>query len=103
MSRRPTALGLVSGGLDSTLALALMKEQDVEVEAVNFSTGFCFTDHHRAMSSPKHKLRNEALRAGADLAVPVTVIDISQKYFDDVLLRPKHGYGANMKKMRTTR
>jgi tRNA U34 2-thiouridine synthase MnmA/TrmU len=96
MSRRPRALGLVSGGLDSTLALALMKEQDVEVEAVNFSTGFCFTDHHRAMSSPKHKLRNEALRAGADLAVPVTVIDISQEYFDDVLLRPKHGYGANM-------
>jgi tRNA U34 2-thiouridine synthase MnmA/TrmU len=96
MRKRPRALGLVSGGLDSTLALALMKEQDVDVEAVNFSTGFCFTDHHRAMGSPKHKLRNEALRAGADLAVPVTVIDISQKYFDDVLLRPKHGYGANM-------
>jgi len=96
MPRQRKALGLVSGGLDSTLALALMKEQDVEVEGVNFSTGFCFTDHHRAMGSPRHKLRNEALRAGADLGVPVTVIDISQKYFDDVLLRPKHGYGANM-------
>jgi tRNA U34 2-thiouridine synthase MnmA/TrmU len=96
MPRKAKALGLVSGGLDSTLALALMKEHDVDVEAVNFSTGFCFTDHHRAMSSPKHKLRNEALRAGAELEVPVTVIDISEKYFDDVLIRPKHGYGANM-------
>lgn len=94
--KRPKALGLVSGGLDSTLALALLQEQGIEIEALNFSTGFCFTDHHRAMKSPKHKLRNEALRAGADLKIPVTVIDISEKYFDDVLLAPKHGYGANM-------
>jgi tRNA-uridine 2-sulfurtransferase len=96
MKRKPKALALVSGGLDSTLALALLKEQDVEIEALNFSTGFCFTDHHRAMHSPDHSLRNEALRAGADLSVPVTVIDISEKYFDDVLMAPKHGYGANM-------
>ncbi len=94
--KRPKAIALVSGGLDSTLALALVKEQGVEIEAVNFSTGFCFTDHHRAMKSPKHTLRNEALRAGADLSIPVTVIDISRTYFDDVLMRPKHGYGANM-------
>ncbi len=96
MNRRPKALALVSGGLDSTLALAMVKEHGVEVEALNFATGFCFTDHHRAMKSPKHNLRNEALRAGADLSVPVTVIDISEKYFDDVLVDPRHGYGANM-------
>ena len=94
--RKIKALALVSGGLDSTIALALMQEQGIEVEALNFSTGFCFTDHHRAMKSPRHNLRNEALRAGADLHIPVTVIDISEKYFDDVLMRPKHGYGANM-------
>jgi len=90
------ALALLSGGLDSTLALALVQEQGIEVEGLNFSTGFCFTDHHRAMKSPKHRVRNEALRAGADLRVPVSVVDISEKYFDDVLMRPKHGYGANM-------
>jgi hypothetical protein len=96
MSRPVKALGLLSGGLDSTLALALMLEQGVEVEGLNFSTGFCFTDHHRAMGDRKHSLRNEALRAGADLRVPVTIVDISEKYFDDVLIAPKHGYGANM-------
>ena len=96
MVRSVKALALVSGGLDSTLALALIQEQGIEIEALNFSTGFCFTDHHRAMKSPKHKLRNEALRAGADLRVPVTVIDISENYFDEVLIAPKHGYGANM-------
>jgi tRNA U34 2-thiouridine synthase MnmA/TrmU len=94
--KRRKALALVSGGLDSTLALALIREQGIEVEGLNFSTGFCFTDHHRAMNSPDHKLRNEALRAGADLKIPVTVVDISEKYFDDVLMTPKHGYGANM-------
>jgi tRNA U34 2-thiouridine synthase MnmA/TrmU len=76
--------------------MALVKEQGVEIEALNFSTGFCFTDHHRAMDSPDHSLRNEALRAGADLGIPVTLIDISREYFDEVLLHPKHGYGANM-------
>jgi tRNA U34 2-thiouridine synthase MnmA/TrmU len=96
MSRGVKALALVSGGLDSTLALALVKEQGIDVEALNFATGFCFTDHHRALKSGKHSLRNEALRAGADLHVPVTIIDISEKYFDDVLIHPKHGYGANM-------
>jgi tRNA U34 2-thiouridine synthase MnmA/TrmU len=96
MIRRIKSLALVSGGLDSTLAVALVKEQGIEVEGLNFSTGFCFTDHHRAMRAPQRKVRNEALRAGADLEVPVTIIDISAKYFDDVLIAPKHGYGANM-------
>lgn len=94
--KKVKALGLVSGGLDSTLAVALIREQGIEVEALNFSTGFCFTDHHRAMQSPRHNLRNEALHAGAELEVPVTIIDIAENYFDDVLIRPRHGYGANM-------
>ena len=39
--RKPKALGLLSGGLDSTLAARILKEQGVEVEGVHFSTGFC--------------------------------------------------------------
>jgi len=95
-----TAIGLVSGGLDSTLAVKLVRDQGIRVIAVNFSTGFCRTDHHRAMGrfgaeqDPK-RLRNEALRAGADLGVPVRVVDISEGYMD-VILKPRHGYGANM-------
>lgn len=96
MARTIRAIGLVSGGLDSTLACALIKEQGIEVEAVHFSTGFCFSDHHRAMKSPKHELRHQALRAGADLEIPVTLVDIADAYFDDVLLAPRHGYGANL-------
>ncbi len=94
------AIGLVSGGLDSTLAVKVIADQGIEVVAVNFSTGFCRSDHHRAMGGfgadqdPK-RLRNEALRAGADLGVPVRVVDISEDYMS-VILKPRHGYGANM-------
>jgi len=96
--RRPRAVVLLSGGLDSTLAAKLLQEQGVEVIGVHFSTGFCVTDHKRATArgdeNPK-KLRNEALRAGADLGVPVELIDISAEYLD-IVFNPKHGYGANM-------
>ena len=35
------AIALLSGGLDSTLAIRVILEQDIEVEAVNFFTPFC--------------------------------------------------------------
>jgi tRNA U34 2-thiouridine synthase MnmA/TrmU len=93
------ALGLISGGLDSTVASKLLQKQGIEVVGVNFSTGFCVSDHQRAVRK-KHlsekKLRHEALRAGADLEVPVEIVDISKKYFKDVVLNPKYGYGAGM-------
>ena len=98
--RTVRAIGLVSGGLDSTLAVHVIREQGIEVLAVNFSTGFCRSDHHRAMASfgseqDPRRLRNEALRAGSDLKVPVRVVDISKDYME-IILKPRHGYGANM-------
>lgn len=93
------ALGLLSGGLDSTVAAKLLQKQGVEVVGVNFSTGFCVSDHTRAVRrkrASEKKLRNEALRAGADLEVPIEIVDISKKYFNDVVLNPKYGYGAGM-------
>ena len=96
--RRPKAVVLMSGGLDSTLAAKLLQEQGVEVLGVNFSTGFCVSDHKRATAKtgadPK-KFRHEGLRAGADLGVPVEIVDLREDYLD-VVFNPKHGYGANM-------
>lgn len=97
---RVKAIGLISGGLDSTLAARVIAQQGVEVLGVNFATGFCRSDHHRAMGAlgkeqSEKRLRNEALRAGADLEIPVRIVDISADYMD-VILKPAHGYGANM-------
>lgn len=97
-ARRPKAVVLMSGGLDSTLAAKLLQEQGVEIVGVHFSTGFCVSDHKRATAGPEDdpkKLRHEGLRAGADLQVPVEIVDLSDDYLE-VVFNPKHGYGAHM-------
>ncbi len=97
MERRVKAIALLSGGLDSTLALALMKGQGVEVKAVNFYTGFCITETQRRKGGrPDGSVpRNEALRAAADLEVDIEYVDISGAEYLDMLVHPRYGYGAN--------
>lgn len=88
-------MALLSGGLDSTLAVKIIQNLGIEVKAINFHTGFCLVDHRRHLSVRRGEEppRNEALRAGGDLGVPVEMIDISGEYLD-VVLNPKHGYGS---------
>ena len=91
------ALALVSGGLDSMLAVKAMQEQGIEVEGVNFFTGFCVEGHTHAIrkkdrNKPK---RNNALWVAERLGIKMHIVDISEEY-KDVVLNPKHGYGANM-------
>jgi tRNA U34 2-thiouridine synthase MnmA/TrmU len=78
---------LISGGLDSTLAAALLKDLGVEVYGLNFSTGFCKVDHRRAINDPGEdpaRLRNPALRAGALVGFPVEVVDVAAAYLEVV-------------------
>ena len=91
------AIALISGGLDSTLALALVKRQGIEVKAINFYTGFCITETQRRKGGRADGTvpRNEALRAAADLEVDVEYVDISGGPYLDMLVHPRYGYGAN--------
>ena len=92
------AIGLISGGLDSTLAAAILKEMGVDVLGLNFSTGFCKVDHRRAINDPDEdpeRLRNPALRAGAVVGFPVDVIDVAEAYME-IVKNPRYGYGANV-------
>jgi hypothetical protein len=95
--RRAKAIAMISGGLDSTLALALMLRQGVEVKAVNFYTGFCVTETQRRKGGrPDGTVpRNEALRAAADLEVEIEYVDVSGREYLDMLVSPRYGYGAN--------
>jgi len=96
-ARKAKAIAMISGGLDSTLALALIRGQGIEVKAVNFYTGFCVTETQRRKGGrPDGSVpRNEALRAAADLEVDIEYVDISGAGYLDMLVHPRWGYGAN--------
>ena len=91
------AVALVSGGLDSMLAVKVMQDLGVHVEGINFFTGFCVEGHTHAIrkkdrSKPK---RNNALWVAEQLNMKLHIIDVSEPY-KDVVINPKHGYGANL-------
>lgn len=70
---------LLSGGLDSMLAVRIMQEQGIEVEALNFKTIFtCCQD--------------ESGQAARKLGVRLTVIGQEDDYLD-LIRQPKFGFG----------
>ena len=92
------AVALLSGGLDSTLAVRLLLDQGIEIKGLHFYTGFCITEHKRRLGIKKEdgqQYVNPALRAAALLKIPIEIIDISEEYFN-IVLNPKFGYGKNV-------
>lgn len=85
------AIALVSGGLDSALAAQLVKEQGVEIIALNFKTPFCLCDRGRAPAG----CGSFGSQAAANLGIEFRVINVTDEFFR-MLKNPKHGYGANM-------
>ena len=70
---------LLSGGLDSMLAIRIMQEQGIEVEALNFKTMFtCCQD--------------TSAQAAHALNVPITVVGQEDDYLD-LIREPQFGYG----------
>jgi tRNA U34 2-thiouridine synthase MnmA/TrmU len=91
------AIALVSGGLDSMLAVRTVQEQGIHVEGINFYTGFCVEGHTHAIrkQDQKKEKRNNALWVAEQLGIKLHIVDVSEEY-KDVLLNPKYGYGANL-------
>ncbi len=97
MGSQHKAVALISGGLDSMLAVRVMQEQGIEVEGINFFTGFCVEGHtHAIRNHDRNKQkRNNALWVAEQLGIKLHIIDVIEEY-KDVLLNPKYGYGSNM-------
>ena len=97
MTKQRKAVALISGGLDSLLAVKMIQEQGIYVEGINFFTGFCVEGHtHAIRNHDKEKpKRNNALWAAEQLGIKLHIIDVIEEY-KDVLINPKHGYGTNM-------
>lgn len=75
------ALGLMSGGLDSTLAAMALMRQGIEVTGISFVTPFFHAE--------------KARKAAQAVGHPLIVADISQIHLE-MLKQPKYGYGRNM-------
>ena len=79
------ALALLSGGLDSTLAVRIIMEQGASVEAVNFVTPFCQCRKGGCGASEAAKTFN----------IPLKVFNVGDEYLR-VVRNPKFGYGKNL-------
>ena len=93
-NRQIKAVGLLSGGLDSTLAARIMLEQDIEVAALHLRTGFSFVERDRALGRGL-ALPSDAEQAAATLGVRLEVIDVFEEYVP-LVLHPRYGYGSGM-------
>ena len=81
------AIGLLSGGLDSTLAVKLMTNQGIKVTALNFITPFC--------TCTRKGCKHEANRIAKKFDIPIKVVAAGDEYIK-MVKNPKHGYGKNM-------
>lgn len=88
------AVGMLSGGLDSTLAIRIMLEQNIEVTALHFRTTFSYVERSR-MAGSGPAMRFDAQWAAATLGVDLRVIDVSGEYLP-LVLNPRYGYGSGM-------
>jgi tRNA-specific 2-thiouridylase len=91
------AVALISGGLDSLLAAKLIQQQGIEVEGINFFTGFCVEGHTHAIRNRDRSRakRNNALWVAEQLGIKLHIIDIVEEY-KNVVINPRHGYGSNL-------
>ncbi len=77
------ALALYSGGLDSLLSVLIVKEQNIDVIALKFLTGFTSA------------LREDDLNYSKQFDFPIIEVDIREKFIP-LLKEPEHGFGKNL-------
>jgi tRNA U34 2-thiouridine synthase MnmA/TrmU len=86
--KRPKAIALLSGGLDSSLAVRMMLEHGVDVEAVAIKTPFCDFDCGKGCG---HRVKEVA----DELGIKLKTVYFGEDYLR-MLKKPKYGYGSGM-------
>jgi hypothetical protein len=86
------AIALLSGGLDSTLAVKLMIEQGIEVHALNFTSAFCTCNSGGAKEGG---CKSEAARVAVEFGIPIRTLVKGLEYMA-IVRRPRHGYGKGI-------
>lgn len=89
MAKKIKAIGLLSGGLDSVLAVTLIRNQGIEVTGLLIRTGF--TDHKEISEDGKRSVESTAKALG----IKFRIENIQEEYWQ-TLLYPQYGYGKNV-------
>ncbi len=89
MDRRPRAVALYSGGLDSTLAILVMLRQGVEITALTFLT------HFGCDISDRSSCSKDPFKAAEQFGFTVKLCHLADKFIE-ILKAPKYGHGKNM-------
>jgi tRNA-specific 2-thiouridylase len=86
--KKPKAVALLSGGLDSNLAVRMMLEQGVDIEAVAIKTPFCDFDCGKGCGQRVKEVADE-------LGIKLKTVYFGEEYLR-MLKNPKYGYGSGM-------
>lgn len=79
--KKAKGIGILSGGLDSLLAVKILQDQDLDLMGIVYTTPFFDL--------------KQGIRLDQVLGIPVRVVDLTQKHL--VMLRsPVYGYGGHM-------
>lgn len=81
MAKKVKGIGLLSGGLDSILAVKVLQEQKLELSGITFVTPFFGAE--------------PGIRAGRIAGIPVQALDITEAHLE-MLRHPRYGYGSQM-------
>lgn len=87
-NRKVRCVALLSGGLDSTLAVKLMQDQGIEVKALAIKTPFCDFDCGKGCGFRVKEVADE-------LGVDLKTVYLGKEYLE-MLKNPKYGYGSGM-------
>ncbi|MBE9504841.1 MAG: hypothetical protein IME96_11765 [Proteobacteria bacterium] len=82
------AIALMSGGLDSTVAVKLIVEQGIDVVALNFKSPFCLCDGSKSEGCKSH-----AVAAAEQFDIEIKTLHKGLDYLD-IIKTPKYGYGS---------
>ena len=83
------AIALLSGGLDSTLAVKMMLDMGIDVEALNFTSPFC------TCTGKNSGCKSEAVRVAQEFNIPIKVVHKGLDYLE-IVRNPRHGYGKGV-------
>ncbi len=81
--KKPHAIGLISGGLDSTIAAKVVVDLGVQVTGVYFSMPWGCCDKVKAQY------------AADFLGIPLIVLQLDERYLE-IVKNPRYGYGSAM-------